>query len=120
AHLWFKRLGTVDAKRSELRRTQTTGEERFNMRFGPAPTFTRPRVDLMFSGLIREGRPIELDDGFCSVSQLISNLPSNYNSTIDLSICHSAIFGDLIKEARPDSVSIRSKVASSPVIWRAR
>ena len=81
-----------------------------------APTFhiRRAAIEDLFPNEILPGACTEFFDGLKSARDFISAIPENYCGILDLSLCHSTVVGELIKQHRRACTVIRNKEPATP------
>jgi hypothetical protein len=95
--------GLIDRAR-EAESIQT--EPKFHIR--------RAAIEDLFPNEIVLGKCVEFSDGLKPARALIAAIPENYSGILDLSLCHSTVVGELIKQHRRSCTVIRNKKPATP------
>jgi hypothetical protein len=74
----------------------------------------RAEIEDLFPDEIVPGACVEFADGLKPARALILAIPENYHGILDLSMCHSAFLGGLIKQYRRRCTVIRNKSPATP------
>jgi hypothetical protein len=81
-----------------------------------APMFhiRRAAIEDLFPNDVVPGACAEFFDGLKSARAFISAIPENYCGILDLSLCHSTVVGELIKQHRRSCTVIRNRKPATP------
>lgn len=73
-------------------------------------TFLRRHLGYLFRGTIG----VELRDGIYSAADIAARLPARWRGTLDLTVCHSVLLGEVVKRAFPTSTIVANRQRASP------
>lgn len=69
----------------------------------------RPVLEAEFPGSLRQGRAVELGDGFVTISQFTESIPQGFAGVLDLSICNSIFLAEAVKRVRRDCLVVTNE-----------
>ena len=82
----------------------------------PESNFRVSRVLLeeRFADVVPPARCLEFCDGLQTISAFIAAIPQGWGGTLDLSMCHSAMYAETIKRGRPTCAIVRHRDSATP------
>ena len=73
-------------------------------------------LDVCANAKIVPGNQIEMRDGLQNPSDLVRQIPTSWGGLVDLTMCHSVIFGHLLKMGKSDRGILTRNKAVDPVL----
>jgi hypothetical protein len=82
----------------------------------PPQRLTRSAIEKAFPDFITPAPAVEFADGMKTTNEVVDAIPLDFAGLLDLTVCNSAILGDIIKAARPSCTVAVNRYPTEPHI----